>query len=147
MKKIFLGLAIVSMQLLLAQKVTGLQVEQQQKKEQPATISKEKINLYNANFLKFVSALQASDRKAIDALLSDKVKELVTDDVLEKVKEGIDLNKNLEILQAGYYTTMDGVNHPSIKYKYTGDAPKEVITTVFEDDGKILGVLPVKTDK
>ncbi|WP_194303849.1 peptidylprolyl isomerase [Chryseobacterium sp. Tr-659] len=146
MKKIFLGLAILAGQLMFAQKVAGAKADPNQKKEQPAAISKDKVSLYNENFLKFVSALEASDRKAIDGLLSEKVKEIVTDDVLKKVKEGIDPNKKLEILKAGYYKTMDGINHPSIKYRYSGES-KEVISAVFEDDGKILGVLPAKKDK
>lgn len=145
MKKLLMGLALVGAQLMFAQKVMGLKVENSPKKEQQASISKEKVNLYNDNFLKFVEALQASDRKTIDGLLSEKVKEIVTDDVLKKVKDGIDPNKKLEILKAGYYKTMDGINHPSIKYKYAGEpSSKEAITAVFEDDGKILGVLPAK---
>lgn len=145
MKKLLLGIALVGAQLMFAQKVAGVKVEGGQKKEQPAAISKEKVSLYNDNFLKFVEALRASDRKTIDGLLSEKVKEIVTDDVLKKVKDGIDPNKKLEILKAGYYKTMDGINHPSIKYKYAGESSsKEAITAVFEDDGKILGVLPSK---
>lgn len=144
MKKLLLGLALVGAQLIFAQKVTGAKVENSPKKEQQASISKEKVNLYNDNFLKFVEALQASDRKTIDGLLSEKVKEIVTDDVLKKVKDGIDPNKKLEVLKAGYYKTMDGINHPSIKYKYAGESSKEAITAVFEDGGKILGVLPAK---
>lgn len=145
MKKLLLGIALVGAQLIFAQKVAGVKVEGNQKKEQPAAISKEKVSLYNDNFLKFVDALQASDRKTIDGLLSEKVKEIVTDNVLKNVKEGIDPNKKLEILKAGYYKTMDGTNHPSIKYKYAGESSsKEAITAVFEDDGKILGVLPAK---
>ncbi len=148
MKKLFLALAVIGGQLMFAQKVVGLQVEKPQNKEQQATISKEKIGLYNDNFQAFVVALQASDRKTIDGLLSDKVKEIVTDDVLKKVKAGIDPGKKLEVLKAGYYKTMDGINHPSIKYKYAGEtSSKEVISAVFEDDGKILGVLPAKKDK
>jgi hypothetical protein len=144
MKKLLLGLALVGGQLVFAQK-TGVKVENSQKKEQPAAISKEKVSLYNDNFLKFVEGLQASDRATIDGLLSEKVKEIVTDNVLKKVKDGIAPNKKLEILKAGYYKTMDGTNHPSIKYKYAGESSsKEVITAVFEDDGKILGVLPAK---
>lgn len=145
MKKLLMGLALVGAQLMFAQKVTGLKVENSPKKEQQTSISNEKVNLYNDNFLRFVEALQASDRKTIDGLLSEKVKEIVTDDVLKKVKDGIDPNKKLEILKAGYYKTMDGINHPSIKYKYAGEpSSKEAITAVFEDDGKILGVLPAK---
>jgi len=145
MKKLLLGLALVGAQLVFAQKVAGVKVENGQKKEQQTAISKEKVSLYNDNFLKFVDALQASDRATIDGLLSEKVKEIVTDDVLKKVKNGIDPNKKLEILKAGYYKTMDGANHPSIKYKYAGESSsKEAITAVFEDNGKILGVLPAK---
>ncbi|MCQ9639233.1 peptidylprolyl isomerase [Chryseobacterium sp. WG14] len=148
MKKIFLGLAIIGGQLVFAQKVVGLEVENNQKKEQPATISKEKVNLYNDNFVKFMTALKASDHKTIDGLLSDKVKEIVTDDVLKKVKEGIDPNKKLEVLKVGYYVTMDGANHPNIKYKYAGDSSsKEVVSAIFEEDGKILGIMPEKKDK
>ncbi|AZA83340.1 peptidylprolyl isomerase [Chryseobacterium lactis] len=148
MKKLFLGLAVIGAHFMFAQKVVGLQVEKPQKKEQQATISTEKVNLYNDNFQAFMAALQSSDRKTIDGLLSDKVKEIVTDDVLKKVKAGIDSNKKLEVLKAGYYKTMDGVNHPSIRYKYAGEnSSKEVITAVFEEDGKILGVLPAKKDK
>ncbi|WP_250254329.1 peptidylprolyl isomerase [Chryseobacterium sp. Marseille-Q3244] len=148
MKKIFLGLAIVCTQVMFAQKVTGLKVENNQKKEQPATISKDKVNIYNDNFQKFITALQSSDYKTVNETLADKVKEIVTEDVLKKVRDGIDPNKKLEILKVGYYVTMDGVSHPNIKYKYAGDSSsKEVISVVFEDDGKILGVLPVKKDK
>ncbi|PQA92894.1 peptidylprolyl isomerase [Chryseobacterium shigense] len=145
MKKILLGLTMLAAQLMFAQKVTGVKVEKAQK-EVPAQLSKEKINLYNDNFLKFVTALKASDRPAIDLLLSDKVKEIVTDDVLKKVKEGFDVNKKLEILKTGYHKLMDGSNLPSIHYKYAGDS-KEVIMAVFEEDGKILGVMPAKKEK
>ncbi|KFF74758.1 hypothetical protein HX13_12030 [Chryseobacterium sp. P1-3] len=56
--------------------------------------------------------------------------------------------KKLEILKVGYHVTMDGISHPNIKYKYEGDSSsKEVISAVFEDDGKILGVLPTNKDK
>ncbi|OCA80368.1 peptidylprolyl isomerase [Chryseobacterium contaminans] len=148
MKQIFLGLAIIGAQFVYAQKVVGLKVENNQKKEQPATISKDKVNLYNENFQKFITALHASDYKAVNEVLSDKVKEIVTEDVLKKVKEGIDPNKKLDVLKVGYYVTMDGVSHPNIKYKYAGDSSsKEVISAVFEDDGRLLGVLPAKKDK
>lgn len=147
MKKIFLGLTVFAAQLMFAQKVTGVKVEKAQKEVQ-AQLTKENINLYNDNFLKFVTALKSSDRPAIELLLSDKVKEIVTDDVLKKVKEGFDVNKKLEILKTGYHKLMDGSNLPSITYKYSGDSSsKEVIMAVFEENGKILGVMPAKKDK
>lgn len=148
MKKIFLGLAIVGGQLMFAQKVVGLQVENNSKKEIPVAISNEKINLYNDSFFKFLSALHSSDYKTVDGLISDKVKKIVTENVLKKIKEGIDPNKKLEVLKIGYYVSMDGANHPNIKYKYAGDASsQEVVSTIFEDDGKILGVMPAGMDR
>lgn len=146
MKKLFLGLAIVGGQLMFAQKVTDLKIENNQKKELPATISKDKVNLYNDNFFKFMTAVQSSDQKTVNELLSDQVKEIVTQDVLKKVKDGIDPNKKLEVLKVGYYVTIDGASHPNIKYKYSGDT-KEAVSAVFEDNGKILGVMPAKNDK
>ncbi|MBB6369731.1 peptidylprolyl isomerase [Chryseobacterium shigense] len=145
MKKIFLGLTILVAQLMFAQKVTGVKVEKVQK-DVPAQLSKEKVNIYNDNFLKFVDALKSSDRAGVDALLSDKVKAIVTDDVLQKVKEGFDINKKLEILSTGYHKLMDGSSLPSIHYKYAGES-KEVIMAVFEENGKILGVMPAKKTK
>jgi len=147
MKKIFLGLTVLAAQLMFAQKVTDVKVEKVQK-EIPAQLSKEKINLYNDNFLKFVEALKSSDRPGIDALLSDKVKEIVTDDVLKKVKDGFDINRKLDILKTGYHRLMDGSSLPSINYKYAGDSSsKEAIMAVFEENGKIIGVMPAKKDK
>jgi len=145
MKKIFLGLTVLAAQLMFAQKVTGVKVEKVQN-EVPAQLNKEKINMFNDNFLKFVTALKSSDRAGVDALLSDKVKEIVTDDVLKKVKEGFDVNKKLEILKTGYHKLMDGSSLPSISYKYAGES-KEVIMAVFEENGKIIGVMPTKKEK
>ncbi|KPE51093.1 hypothetical protein [Chryseobacterium indologenes] len=142
MKKLFLGLALAAAPFMFAQKVTGVTVERP-KKEIPAELSKDKVKMFNENLIKFLAAVKVSDRKAIDALLSDKVKQIVTDDVLKKVKEGIDYDKKLEVLKAGYYVTADGEGYPNLKYKYAGDASnKEVISAVFEEDGKILGVMP-----
>lgn len=147
MKKLFLGLAIIGGQLIFAQKVVGVEVENNQKKELPATISKDKVNFYDNNFQKFIKALQSSDHKTADALLSDKIRKIATDDVLAKVKNGIDSTKKLEVLKVGYYVTMDGVSHPNIKYKYAGDSSEEVASAVFDDDGKILGVMPAAKEK
>ncbi|SIT01454.1 hypothetical protein SAMN05421786_10441 [Chryseobacterium ureilyticum] len=147
MKKLFLGLAIIGGQFIFAQKVVGVEVENNQKKELPATISKEKVNLYDSNFQKFIKALQVSDKKTVEELLSDKIRKIATDDVLKKVKDGIDATKKLEVLKVGYYVTMGGISHPNIKYKYAGDSSEEVVSAVFDDDGKILGVMPAAKEK
>ena len=53
MKRLFLGLAIMGGQFVFAQKVVDLKVENNQAKEQPAVISKEKVNIYSDNFFYF----------------------------------------------------------------------------------------------
>ncbi|MDR6922322.1 MULTISPECIES: peptidylprolyl isomerase [Chryseobacterium] len=143
MKKLFLGLALAAAPFMFAQKVAGVTVERP-KKEIPTELSKDKAKMFNENLIKFLDAVKVSDRKVIDAMLSDKVKQIVTDDVLKKVKEGIDYTKKLEILKAGYYVTGDNEAYPNLKYKYAGDSSnKEVVSAIFEEDGKILGVMPM----
>ncbi len=143
MKKLFLGFALAAAPFMFAQKVTNITVERP-KKEIPTELSKDKAKMYNENLVKFLAAVKVSDRTAIDALLSDKVKNIVTDDVLKKVREGIDYSKKLELLKAGYHVTADGEGYPNLKYRYAGDSSnKEAVSAVFEEDGKILGVMPV----
>lgn len=143
MKKLFLGLALAAAPFMLAQKVADVTVERP-KKEVPAELSKDKAKMFNENLIKFLDAVKVSDRKVIDVLLSDKVKQIVTDDVLKKVKEGIDYTKKLEVLKAGYYVAGDNEAYPNLKYKYAGDSSnKEVVSAIFEENGKILGVMPV----
>lgn len=131
-------------QFFFAQEVVSLKVQESQKKVQPSELSKEKIKLYNGKFFEFVNALKSSDRKAIDGLLSEKVKAIVTDGVLKKVKDGIDLTKKFEVLKSDYMPVADGSNYPVIQYKYEGDSSAQgVVSVVFEEGGKILGIKPL----
>lgn len=144
MKKLMLGLAVMFGQFFFAQEVVSLKVQESQKKVQPSELSKEKIKLYNGKFFEFVNALKSSDRKAIDGLLSEKVKAIVTDGVLKKVKDGIDLTKKFEVLKSDYMPVADGSNYPVIQYKYEGDSSAQgVVSVVFEEGGKILGIKPL----
>ncbi|EJL69332.1 hypothetical protein [Chryseobacterium populi] len=148
MKKVFLVLTMLVAQFYFSQEVVDVKVENPQEKQLPPELNKEKINSYNKTFFKFMSALRFSDRKIIDLLLSDKVKTLVTDDILKKVSEGIDTNKKLAVLKTGYQSLMDGKSYPMIQYKYEGDSPvEEAVTVLFEEDGKILGIKPADKEK
>ncbi|MGH1516705.1 peptidylprolyl isomerase [Chryseobacterium sp. JK1] len=145
MRKLFLGLAIIIGQLMFAQKVVDVKVEGSQKKDLPAELDKDKIAIYNAQFIKFITALKSSDRKTMESLLAPKAKELVTDVVYKKLSADIDFKKTLVLLKSGYKSTMDGKVYPMIIYKYSDDqsaAPENIVTAVFENDGKILGIKP-----
>lgn len=147
MKKIFLVFAVFIMQLGFSQKVTSLKVEKGEQKEKLIELSKNQITSYNTNFLKFLAALKTSDRKVSDELLSAKAKEIVTDKVYQKLSTDIHFNKKLEIFKSGYKPMIDGSSYPMIQYKYSDDksaVPTELVTVVFEESGKILGVKPFK---
>ncbi|MCJ7935808.1 MAG: peptidylprolyl isomerase [Chryseobacterium sp.] len=145
MKKIFLALAVFTIQLGFSQKVTSLKIEKSDNKELSAELDKDKIALYNSNFFKFIAALKSSDKKTMEGLLSPKAKEVVTDVVYKKLSADIDFNKTLEVFKSGYKSTMDGKIYPMIQYKYSDDKssnPQNIVTAVFENDGKILGIKP-----
>ncbi|PKF76098.1 peptidylprolyl isomerase [Chryseobacterium sp. PMSZPI] len=145
MKKIFLAFAVFAIQLGFSQKVTSLKIEKSDKKELPTELDKDKITSYNANFFKFISALKASDKKTMEGLLSPKAKEVVTDVVYKKLSEDIDFKKSLEVYKSGYKSMMDGKVYPMIQYKYSDDMSPNtdnIVTAVFENDGKILGIKP-----
>ncbi|KIC63860.1 hypothetical protein [Chryseobacterium taiwanense] len=147
MKKIFLIVAVFAIQLGFSQKVTSLKIEKGEQKEKLIELSKNQLTSYNANFVKFLAALKASDRKASDELLSAKAKEIVTDKIYQKLSTDIHFEKKLEIFKSGYKPMIDGSSYPMIQYKYSDDKatiPNELVTVVFEESGKILGVKPFK---
>lgn len=147
MKKIFLIVAVFAIQLGFSQKVTSLKVEKGEQKEKLIELSKNQLTSYNANFVKFLAALKASDRKVSDELLSTKAKEIVTDKIYQKLSTDIHFDKKLEIFKSGYKPMIDGSSYPMIQYKYSDDKaaiPNELVTVVFEESGKILGVKPFK---
>ncbi|SHM35497.1 peptidylprolyl isomerase [Chryseobacterium polytrichastri] len=150
MKKAILILSVLTAQFFFSQKVKSLTIKEAKTTEQKLELSKEKKELFNGKFMQFISALKASDRKGMDALLSDKSRQVVTDKVYKKLSEDIDPNKKLEIFKTGYKSLVNGGNFPMIQYKYVDDKsqdPKEIITAVFEEDGKILGIKPYKAGK
>ncbi len=152
MKKIFLILSVLSVQFFLSQKIKDVKTEAPKNANTKSSLdlSKKEIDLYNGKFLKFMAALKISDRSAMEALLSEAAKKKVTDVVYKKLATDIDANKTFEIIKTGYKPLIDGSSFPMIQYKYSDDKtaePKEVITAVFEKDGKILGIKPYKVTK
>ena len=152
MKKLLAVLSVVFMtEYAFSQTVKSIKIESADKEEQKfEELSKEKIASYDADFTKFITALKDSDRKASDSLLSEKARMVVTDHFYKKLSEDIKFNKKLEIFKTGYKILKDGSSYPMIQYKYADDkseTPVDIVTAVFDDDGKILGVKPVKAEK
>ncbi len=155
MKKIFLILSVLSAPLFFSQKKAAPKAEPKKENigndaKAALQLSKEELALYNANFLKFISALKASDRQGMEALLSERAKKMVTDVVFQKLAADIDTGKRFEIIKSGDKPFIDGSSLPMIQYRYADDKaaePTKIITAVFEKDGKIMGIKPYKTVK
>lgn len=150
MNKIFLILSVFTAQFFLSQEVVDLKVENNRKTETPLDLTKKQIELYNGKFLQFIMALKSSDKKAMEGLLSDNAKKVVTETVYKKLATDIDTGKKLQIIKTGYKPLIDGNTYPMIQYKYADDKssdPKEIVTAVFENNGKILGIKPFKKVK
>jgi hypothetical protein len=150
MKKAFLILSVLTLQLCFSQKVKNVAIKEAKTTEQKLELSKDKIELFNGKFVQFITALKVSDKKVMESLLSDKAKTAVTDKVYKKLSEDIHFDKKFEIFKTGYKSLIGGGNYPMIQYKYSDDKstePKEIITAVFEEDGKILGIKPYKQTK
>jgi hypothetical protein len=144
MKKIFLILAVVAFQLGFSQN-SSIKVVESKKIELTGELGKDKIDSYNKSFLKFVDALKASDKQAINTLISDKVKDIVDDKMIQTLSGGISFDRKMEIYKFGNQKILGGEIYPAIQYKYTDDKsnpPRDFITVIFENDGKILGVKP-----
>ncbi|NMR32783.1 peptidylprolyl isomerase [Chryseobacterium aquaticum] len=150
MNKLFLILSLLAVQLFFSQEVIDLKVENNKKTDTPLDLSKKQVELYNGRFSQFIIALKSSDRKKMESLLSENAKKQVTEAVYKKLSSDINSNKKMEIIRTGYKPLINGNNYPMIQYKYADDKsddPKEVITAVFENDGKILGIKPFKKTK
>lgn len=144
MKKVLLILAVLAFQLGFSQK-SHIKVVESKKIELTSELSKDKIETYNKIFLKFVTALKTSDKQTINALISDKVKDIVSDNVIQKLSGGISFERKTEVYKSGYQKLLDNEIYPGIQYKYADDnsnPPRDIITVIFENDGKILGVMP-----
>lgn len=155
MKKIIFILSVLSAPLFFSQKKTASKAEPKKESTENGTkaalqLSKEELALYNGNFLKFISALKVSDRKGMEALLSEKARKMVTEVVYQKLAADIDTGKTFAITKSGYKPFIDGSSYPMIQYKYADDQsaePAKIITAVFEKDGKILGIKPYNVTK
>ncbi len=149
MKKIFLICTVFAFHWAVCQQ-SKIRVIESRKIELTSELSKDKIDFYNQYFVKFVEALKVSDKEKIKTLISDKVKNVVNDNVIGYLSGGISFDKKMEVYKSGYQKLDENETYPAIQYKYTDDRqepPGNLITVIFENDGKILGVKPDNGNK
>jgi len=118
----------------------------QEGEEDQVALSEEKIKLFNNEFLKFVDKLKVSNFNEARNLLSERIRNSATDDVLKSLIENTHFEKTIGIFMNGYQIIDDGNQYPMLQYRYLeeGLPPKEIITVLFEEDGKVLGIKPMK---
>ena len=145
MKKLILFSALILSQLAFSQTTGGIRVVESKKTDLKSEIPQDKIKMYDSNFQSFVKAMEKSDKTEISSLLSDKVKKTVTDDIIKKLSGGISFERKMEVYKSGYQTIINGEVYPAIQYKfsdYKASPPADLVTAIFEENGKILGVKP-----
>lgn len=144
MKKIFLICTIFAFHWAFSQQ-SKIKVIESKKIELTSELSKDKIDFYNQSFLKFVDALKVSDKEKLKTLISDKIKYHISDDIIRYLVGGISFERKTEVYKSGYQKLDENEIYPAIQYKYADDKlepPRDIITVIFENDGKILGVKP-----
>lgn len=145
MKKLIIFSALILSQIFFSQTSGGLKVVESKKTDLKSELSKDKIKLYDSNFQSFVMVMKNSDKTKISSLLSDKVKDVVSDDVIKKLSGGISFDRKMEVYKSGYQTIINNETYPAIQYKFADDKtfpPADLVTVIFEENGKILGVKP-----
>ncbi|KUJ52892.1 hypothetical protein [Chryseobacterium sp. JAH] len=152
MKKIAIILSFAVFQISFAQKVKKAEiVKDNRTTEQKLELDKKQKELFNGKFEQFITALKVSDKETMEGLISDKTKSKVTDKVYQNLSRDIDFKRKIVIYKTGYQSFMTGENFPMIQYKYADDQtkpdPKEIITAIFEENGKIMGIKPYKQTK
>lgn len=144
MKKIFLICTVFAFHWAFSQQ-SKIKVIESKKIELTSELSKDKIDFYNKSFIKFVDALKLSDKEKLKTLISDKIKYHISDDIIRYLVGGISFERKTEVYKSGYQKLDENEIYPAIQYKYADDKqepPRDIITVIFENDGKILGVKP-----
>ncbi|WP_346985226.1 peptidylprolyl isomerase [Chryseobacterium sp. POE27] len=144
MKKIFLICAVFAFHWAFSQQ-SKIKVIESKKIELTSELSKDKIDFYNQSFLRFVDALKISDKEKLQTMISDKIKYYISDDIIRNLVGGISFDRKTEVYKSGYQKLDENEIYPAIQYKYADDKqepPRDIITVIFENDGKILGVKP-----
>ncbi|WP_312172837.1 peptidylprolyl isomerase [Chryseobacterium sp.] len=145
MKKILFIGAFFAFHWAVSQQKSSIKIVESKKIELTSELSKDKVDLYNQAFIKFVAALKSSDKGKIKTLVSDKIAYYISDDIISRLSGGISFERKMEVYKSGYQKLYENETYPIIQYKYADDQqnpPRDMINVIFENDGKILGVKP-----
>lgn len=145
MKKILFIGAFFAFHWAVSQQKSSIKIVESKKIELTSELSKDKVDLYNQAFMKFVAALKSSDKGKIKTLVSDKIAYYISDDIISRLSGGISFERKMEVYKSGYQKLYENETYPIIQYKYADDQqnpPRDMINVIFENDGKILGVKP-----
>lgn len=143
-KILFIG-AFFAFHWTFSQQKSSIKIVESKRIELTSELSKDKVDLYNQTFMKFIAALKDSDKGKIKTLVSDKIKYYMSEDMISKLSGGISFERKMEVYKSGYQQLYENETYPIIQYKYSDDQnnpPRDIINVIFENDGKILGIKP-----
>ncbi|MEP0005435.1 MAG: hypothetical protein ABJ387_07340 [Balneola sp.] len=98
----------------------------------------------------FFNALEAKDLLKSKAFLSDLILEKVTDEQINMLIDNINFEKQTELIYSGIQVGLNGNIFTLLQYKYSDDnssPPSEMIKLIFDDEDKVAGIQPIKTQK
>lgn len=119
-----------------------VQFEYKQKNERNMNLSE-----YDSIFNSFVAHVGKKNYNNARNFFSYKVINFISDDYLKKIRSQIDNKKQYEIYATSKQLMSDGSENQIIQFKYSNDNyddPLAFISVVFEKNGKILGVNPIR---
>ncbi|WP_407402581.1 hypothetical protein [Chryseobacterium sp.] len=147
MKKIaFLGIFLAT-QAVFAQNISNVRVIKPKQSTENFEFSSKQKKLFDKQFFTFLEALKQNDIETMNQLLSQKVKGLLSDEMIARLKAQIDTSKKLQSYKTRKETLIDQESYPVIEYKYADDKsdnPKKSISVFFEKEGQIMGIKPSK---
>jgi len=119
------------------------------KKEERVTpeLTEERIDSLNVISKKFIVALKDENFSKSKSYLSEMIIDQVTDEQLNVLISGIELDREIELIYSGIQMAMNGNAFAMLQYKYEDDQnspPKEMIKVIFDDKNKIVGIQPMK---
>lgn len=124
--------------------INKIEVSFEYKKSENKTINVEKFNI---NFNSFISFLNSKDYVNAKNYFSSKINRSINENYLKNLRDNINTKKELIVYKTSTQKMADGSENQILQYKYTKDTnedPLVFISVVFESDGKILGINPVR---
>jgi len=117
------------------------------KSEQAPKLTDARIENLNGLFQKFLSSLQNNQFDATREQLADVIKDKVSSQQLQVLRDNINFKDSLVLFASGMQMGFDGTTSVMLQYRYKKDTaapPSQLIKVIFDDKDRILGIQPTR---